>query len=361
MSVWKLLSTLSNALLGIMAETPDRYTPSVEDILAVKQTLVKKGKLPLELVDTIIDFAEYWVKSTTCRTNGEISIRAGRERENMLLLRSYPLGYVPTKGNPVTLPMTIVDEYPSIPPEPRLETGDFPNNVTQEVINYWTQDAAPRGEFPCRKIVFTIKSHDQGWGGPPGCRGTYKGSSTWFDVGLETLSALYERHLIEYEGKLPMPYFYVPNPKSTNGDSESIMCTTRTITPPTQTRTIATDPPPLAEPLNPAEPPTTPEPPEIKVEFRHDQDPGLDCLQKNKTGTRDATEHVITWFPTDNTDPDSVDGVKLDEQGRGRATANGEYVRNLKVGDVVTVWGKARYGGWVNTVEEVKIEVYWAV
>jgi hypothetical protein len=60
-------------------------------------------------------------------------------------------------------------------------------------------------------------------------------------------------------------------------------------------------------------------------------------------------------------DPDSIDGKKLDEEGRGRATGNGEYVRNLKVGDVVTLWGKARYGGWVNYVEEVKIDVYWAV
>jgi hypothetical protein len=275
--------------------------------------------------------------------------------------------------------MAIIDEYPSIPSEPRLETGDFPNNVTQEVIDYWTRDATPRGEFPCRKIVFTIKSHDQGWGGPPGCRGTYKGSSTWFDVGLETLSAIRDSQLplfsliqrgchpniltssdvertigafMESYSNTPMPYFYTPDPQSTNATTESIICTTRTIIPDTETRTIAPEPRTAL---------AATEPPETKVEFHHNLDPGLDCLQRNKTGTRDATEHVITWFPTDNTDPDSVDGVKLDEQGRGRATANGEYVRNLKVGDVVTVWGKTRYGGWVNTVEEVKIEVYWAV
>jgi hypothetical protein len=86
MSVWNLFSTLSSALLGAMAATPDRYTPSVQDVIVVKQILTKKGKLPLELIDTIIDFAEYWIKTTTCRTNGEISVRAGRERENMLLV-----------------------------------------------------------------------------------------------------------------------------------------------------------------------------------------------------------------------------------------------------------------------------------
>jgi hypothetical protein len=267
--------------------------------------------------------------------------------------------------------MTIVDEYPSIPSEPWAKSGDFPNNATEEVIDYWSRDAIPRGEFPCRKIVFTIKSHDQGWGGPPGCRGKYRGSSTWFDVGLETFSAIRDSQLPPFHlteslawqhfhsrsdveeiigefhaanrEKL-LPYFYLPDPQSTNPDAEPIICTTRTISPRTETRTTAT------------------QPPETKVEFRHGPDPGLDCLQRNRTGTRDTKEHVITWSCTDNVmDPDSIDGKKLDEEGRGRATGNGEYVRNLKVGDVVTVWGKARYGGWVNYVEEVKIDVYWAV
>lgn len=95
MSVWNLFTTLSTALLGTMAATPDQYAPNIEDILAVKQILIEKGKLPLELVDTIIDFAEYWVKTTTCRTNGEVSIHAGREHENKLLVSVIPLKAFP--------------------------------------------------------------------------------------------------------------------------------------------------------------------------------------------------------------------------------------------------------------------------
>jgi hypothetical protein len=270
--------------------------------------------------------------------------------------------------------MTVFDKYPAIPSEPWSEPGDFPHNVTQEVIDYWTRDAKPRGEVPCRKIVFTIKSHDQGWGGPPRCRGTYNGSSTWFDVGLETLSATRDNQLSQYRsasteqnpmlsrrdveeerdgsmysasGSTPLPCFYIPDPQSTSTKPDSILCTTHTITPETHRRTVVANDPN--------------EDPKLLVNFRHPLNPGLDCLQRNLTATRDTTEHVITWSCTDNTDPDSVDGKKLDEQGRGRETANGEYVRNLKVGDVVTVWAKARYGGWVNTVEEVKIDVYWAV
>jgi hypothetical protein len=229
----------------------------------------------------------------------------------------------------------------------------------------------PRGEVPCRKIVFTIKSHDQGWGGPAGCRGTYKGSSTWFDVGLETLSAtrhnqrqctassgqdrgLTRRDIDEilggmhaHSGTTALPYFCIPDPQSTS-TKPRILCTTRTIKPETYTRTVLSDDPDVA--------------PKTLASFRHDLNPGMDCLQRNRTGTRDTSEHVITWSRTDDImDPDSVDAIELDKQGRGRETGNGEYVRNLKLGDVVTIWAKARYQGWVNTVEEVKIDVYWAV
>jgi hypothetical protein len=262
------------------------------------------------------------------------------------------------------------EKYPSMSPTPLSQPGDFPQNATQEIIDKWTREYSSRGEFPCRKIVFTIKSHDQGWGGPPACRGTYKGSSTWFDVGLEKVSALRNNQLPPFQCTGPpvpdglhsrsdtekylegfmkasgadlLPYFEVSDPQSTNANSAPIICCTRTITPTTESRQTFGDNP------------------ETKQFFCHTLNPGLNCLQKNRTATRDSIEHKITWSCFDNTDPDSIDGKKLDDEGRGRASANGEYVRNLKVGDVVTVWGKARYGGWVNTIEEVKIDVYWVV
>jgi hypothetical protein len=148
----------------------------------------------------------------------------------------------------------------------------------------------------------------------------------------------------EASGDTPMPHFSIPDPQSPDADSNSIICTTRTILPITKRRVTAH------------------EPPQTEAEFHFDLDPGLDCLQRNKTATKDTTDHVITWSCTDDImDPDSMDAMKLDNVGRGRASGNGEFVRNLKVGDVVTIWGKTRYGNWVNNVEEVKIEVYWAV
>jgi hypothetical protein len=149
--------------------------------------------------------------------------------------------------------------------------------------------------------------------------------------------------IYEVLGTTALPYFSVSDLQSTTTDPAAIICFPRTIIPTTESRQTAT------------------EPPETKYFFRHALDPSLDCLQRNLTATRDIKKHKVIWSYLDHTDPDSVDGKKLDEEGRGRATGNGEYVRNLKVGDVVTVWGKARYQGWANFVREVKIDIYWAV
>lgn len=45
-------------------------------------------------------------------------------------------------------------------------------------------------EHPCRKIVFSMRSRDQGWSGDRANHGTYKASWTWFDAGLERLDAV---------------------------------------------------------------------------------------------------------------------------------------------------------------------------
>lgn len=84
-------------------------------------------------------------------------------------------------------------------------------------------------------------------------------------------------------------------------------------------------------------------------------------IQQNKRATSQWQDHKVTWHYLDNVKADSDDGKKLEDMGRGRETGDGSFVRDLKMGDVITVWGKARFPGWVNTVEKVKVEVYWAV
>jgi len=96
--------------------------------------------------------------------------------------------------------------------------------------------------------------------------------------------------------------------------------------------------------------------------FKHDINPGDTVLQKNKTAVRDSTEHVITWTSEDNIkNPESPEAAELEKQGRGKLTGSGEFLKKMKLGDVVTVWAKARFAGWYNTVEDLQIDVYWAV
>jgi hypothetical protein len=58
-----------------------------------------------------------------------------------------------------------------------------------EVFQKATGSPEPLLEHPCRKIVFTIRSHDQGWGGENTDHGSYRSSWTWFDAGLEKFDA----------------------------------------------------------------------------------------------------------------------------------------------------------------------------
>lgn len=95
--------------------------------------------------------------------------------------------------------------------------------------------------------------------------------------------------------------------------------------------------------------------------FEHALNPTRNVLHKNVSADKNTKQHIVVWSRDDNISPDSLEGNALEIQGRGRDTGTGEFVRDLKIGDVVTVWAKARFPGWVNVVEEVKVDVYWGV
>ena len=48
--------------------------------------------------------------------------------------------------------MTVADKYPAMPSAPWPEPGDFPHNVTQEVIDSWTRDANLEVKFLVRRL-----------------------------------------------------------------------------------------------------------------------------------------------------------------------------------------------------------------
>lgn len=98
--------------------------------------------------------------------------------------------------------------------------------------------------------------------------------------------------------------------------------------------------------------------------FRHDLNAHEEHkIQANVCARRTFTDHRVEWSWTDDIEPDGTDArlEQLVKTGRGAGTGNGGFVRGLTLGDVVTVWGRARYPAWVNSVDRVRIDVYWAV
>lgn len=83
-------------------------------------------------------------------------------------------------------------------------------------------------------------------------------------------------------------------------------------------------------------------------------------VSKNKRAHRDWQKHQVTWSCFDDVKSESDGGKALEDGGRGRESGDGEFVRNLELGDVVTLWAKARFPMWVNTVKYVRMDVYWA-
>lgn len=154
--------------------------------------------------------------------------------------------------------------------------------------------------------MFNIASHDQGWGGSR--EGAYDTSWTWFDV--ETI-------------------------------------------PSTQQESSETDE-------------TTADSSEPQVRSFDHGVPGFlptgDKLQANKAAVRETQQYTITWHHLDAIEPGTPEAEEIErERGQGRATLDGRRVREMGLGDSISVVGRARFGGWANHVERLSVRVFWAV
>lgn len=90
--VWSALRALSltedpsDSPVRRHSESDKSYQPSIVDIAIVKAMLYRAKKLPPDLIDTILDMAEYWIHSTT-HLDERISVMGGSEaRENKFLV-----------------------------------------------------------------------------------------------------------------------------------------------------------------------------------------------------------------------------------------------------------------------------------
>ncbi|KAG5992287.1 hypothetical protein E4U54_003698 [Claviceps lovelessii] len=321
------------------------YRPTPIDIIVAHIMLTRSKKLPPELVDAIFDMAEYWAHSINvidyhAEKQDDLRIVGSSRLEDRFLLRSYPLGLTGIDGQD-SLSKELA--YDTRDAKPLPHKSDCDPSYFSKLAKYPT----PRLLNPARKVVFKIKSHDQGWGGEVDKRGTYKASWTWFEAGLERFDseAICNAQCTldeATESALPVCGLRPVQPKIAKKQKNSI-----------ENDNFAGN-----NQVGSERPDNT----EDEYAYIHPlQGPPEWQIQCNKTATADWQEHTITWSYLDDVNPDSDAGKALEDQGRGRATGDGSFVRSLRMGDVITIWGKARFQGWVNSIEYVKVEVYWAV
>ena len=114
--------TLERSWTPVTAYESSRYSPSVSDVLEVKAILSKNFDLPIELIDSIIDTAEYWPHTSTV-TNHATMIRAQRDRENEFIVSEYT--QVLDHANNISYDHTL---WALNPPNPKTKTCRcFPN------------------------------------------------------------------------------------------------------------------------------------------------------------------------------------------------------------------------------------------
>ncbi|OBT70408.1 hypothetical protein VE03_00214 [Pseudogymnoascus sp. 23342-1-I1] len=334
---------------GTPTNSPDAFDPAIADVFSVK-AILQSLSLPLELADTIIDFAQYWPHTSTVLTGINPAYAQGKALEDYFIARTLPLGCLPSSPStdPSRAPATSRGRTTPHPFPP--SQSDASKKATAALYSAWAQASQPREAHPCRKIVFRFRSRDQGWGGDHKDRGTYNGSFTWLDVGKERVRVVddNESEILEKSMKLPQP-----EAQRSEGDVEKTFAwNLESIDPPPKEGGV----PKWSQAgldLGDMPMPT--------VELEHPFLPHDKTLQKNRTATNDEKDYTIVWRWDDDIDAESDDAEELQKTGRGKATGNGEFVRSLEVGDVVTLWARARFPGWFITVKDVEIDMFWAV
>lgn len=297
------------------------FEPRPIDVVVVKAMLGKATQMPPELVDIIIDHAEYWPHCEAMIERPEkesIRVSGGRqERENALLLRSPPVGF---------------DHDSIADPDEWISTQAAPQPLREAVSVDALKKLRPATtlEHPVRKIVFTLRSRDQGWGGEARHRGTFEGSWTWFEAGLERLE---EENIVGVDGE--------GEAKETQWSSGGPfrVADLRPVYP--EAEVVVGHAPRYMHPV-------------VSPNEQHK-------IQCNKTAINSFADYRIVWSWTDDIAPGSPEAEQLARQGRGKLSGSGEFVRSLRLGDVVTVWAKSRFTGWVNQIQKVGVAIYWAV
>jgi hypothetical protein len=378
------------------------YIPSVCDVLDVQVLLSKLMKdAPLEIVEIVLDFAEYWpcVETTfNANTNGET---VAYNNSDTFVLRSPPIcaggtlipdaepseeepqpaqptGFLRRpRNNYRTIPLTTRTERPSRLPD---KAGKRKQTALDALLQHSSNTLPePRLLHPVRKIIWTLQSHDQGWSGEAAhTQGTYAASYTWFTAGIERPHAI----------TLHPPPPHTSSPERPSATTQTFTPTANAIPSSELTSLTCLLSWPDQTPIDVYTPwlPDARETSIIALLPPHQRTyytvPTTDdtfskgdrlnhpyTLQRNVQAKRETTEHVIEWRWDDDYDgegggedlADAGWGPQLKAEGRGERSADGKFVRTLERGDCVTLWAHARFPGWANTVVGAKVQVFFKI
>lgn len=261
------------------------FEPAAGDVYEAR-AILKTLNLPTEIVLTILEFASYYARVSSYRDEN-IRFSASTHQRRI-----------------------IAGLYLSSPPiaQPKLEKNE---------------------EYKPRFVKFKTNSSDQGWGGEANCKGTYRGSFSWFEATI--LRPVQADHFVE-----PLETTFSRQPQQS-----------------------------LMEPASARE---------------HLQAHGWDFVaaddgslawpvQRNVTATPTPKEHEVEWWLNEEVEASDEDG-----SGDGKG-----FVEKLQPGDVVALWARAmvrsliltidprpanmvsQFPGWSNNVISAYIEVGYDV
>jgi hypothetical protein len=319
------------------------YTPSEDDLAAVRSSFLEFLPLPLELVDPILDYAEYWP-----------SLNASRNI-NTVVRNDGTCCYIVTPPFPAP-----GDDVVSVP------TYNNPDGSAARTPD--TDKPMPILHRSIRRIRIKTLSHDQGWGGEWGDRGTYNGSWTWFEAVIidPSIASSLER--------------YISNPSTIpNSDTDTDTDTDSGPGSDSDSRDLSHAKPFLLSPDDFSMIKSAGSPKRTK---RSHSPPRHWHIQSNVTSRSTWKDHTIIWDAHDDLDVDvdensnatanrstdnndgnqnntKVDQWKNYSEWKGRMNMGHEVVQLLKPGDRLAVIARAQFPGWENHVSAVSVEVFY--
>ena len=343
--------------------SPDSpYKPAILDVIKLRHYLLKASDytIPIQLIDEIVDYAEYWPHVSATKTHPLIA-RGATAHSDVLVIRTPPICSLATHNS-------------------HLDALGLPE---------------PRLLRPARKVVFTIRSHDQGWSGEPReTRGTYKSSYTWFDAQIDKQfrpiphNAPLSRVPWELSSTLFLEKWPGHRHQVDDAEAAAQAAASEDAGSATETRSEASIPQETAaepseeelrsqqqreraenaesaEGVEGAGGPEGAEGADERTDARVFSHTYLQNhsyeVQYNVQARSQTKEHHFEWSWTDDTPAEGPGAEALAAVGRGKSTGDGRFVRELRLGDCVSLWAKARHPQWANHVEGAKLEIYFAV